>query len=65
MSLDISGGEQDNNLALWARRIDEDSVDIYQPDICYMGGIERTMRVVEWRKKPVKLLPRTQPICHE
>ena len=30
--------------------IDNDIVDIYQPDICYMGGIERTMRVVNMAK---------------
>ena len=46
LPIDVTGGEQDNNLALWKYMIDNDTVDIYQPDVCYMGGIERTMRVV-------------------
>ncbi len=47
LSIDVTGGEQDNNLALWKYMIDNDTVDVYQPDICYMGGIERTLRVVK------------------
>jgi L-alanine-DL-glutamate epimerase-like enolase superfamily enzyme len=47
LPMDVSGGEQDNNLALWKYMIDNNTVDIYQPDICYMGGIERTLRVVK------------------
>ena len=46
LTLDVTGGEQDNNLAVWRYMIDNDTVDVYQPDICYMGGIERSMRVV-------------------
>jgi len=47
LPIDVAGGEQDNNLAMWKYMIDNDTVDVYQPDICYMGGIERTMRVVK------------------
>ncbi len=46
LEIDVTGGEQDNNLALWKMMIEQDTVNVYQPDICYMGGIERTMRVV-------------------
>jgi len=46
LPMDVTGGEQDNNLALWKHMIDNDTVNIYQPDVCYMGGIERIMRVV-------------------
>jgi L-alanine-DL-glutamate epimerase-like enolase superfamily enzyme len=45
LRLDVTGGEQDNNLALWKHMIDSRTVDVVQPDICYLGGIERTLRV--------------------
>lgn len=45
LSIDVAGGEQDNNLALWQYMIRDRVVDIVQPDICYVGGIERAMRV--------------------
>ena len=56
LSLDVTGGEQDNNLALWKYMIDNSTVDIYQPDVCYMGGIERTMRVVEMARQAGKTI---------
>ena len=56
LSLDVTGGEQDNNLALWKYMIDNDTVDIYQPDICYMGGMERTMRVVNMAAEAGKII---------
>jgi len=45
LGLDVCGGEQDNNLALWKHMIEARVVDVVQPDICYVGGIERTLRV--------------------
>lgn len=56
LALDVTGGEQDNNLALWKYMIDNDTVDIYQPDVCYMGGIERTLRVVEMAQQAGKTI---------
>jgi len=47
LSLDVSGGEQDNDLAQWRRMIAMKAVDITQPDILYIGGIARTMRVAK------------------
>ena len=47
LPIDVAGGEQDNNLALWKYMIDNGVVDVCQPDICYLGGIERTLRVVK------------------
>lgn len=43
----VAGGEQDNDLAQWRRMIDMDAVDIVQPDVCYLGGISRTLEVAE------------------
>jgi len=56
LPMDITGGEQDNNLALWKYMIDNNTVDIYQPDICYMGGIERTLRVVNMAAAAGKII---------
>ena len=45
LDIDVSGGEQDWDLATWARMIEMRAVDIVQPDIMYMGGLTRTLRV--------------------
>ncbi|MEI6459129.1 MAG: mandelate racemase/muconate lactonizing enzyme family protein [Pseudomonadota bacterium] len=45
LSLDVTGGEQDWDLPTWQRMIDERVVDIVQPDVMYMGGISRTLKV--------------------
>lgn len=45
LSLDVTGGEQDWDLAAWQRMIDERVVDIVQPDVMYLGGLARTLKV--------------------
>ncbi len=45
LNIDVSGGEQDCDLTIWKRMIDMRAVDIVQPDILYLGGIARTLRV--------------------
>ena len=47
LSIDVTGGEQDWDLSTWRRIIEMHAVDVLQPDIMYMGGIYRTMKVVE------------------
>ncbi len=51
LSLDVTGGEQDCDLALWKMAMEMRAVDVAQPDICYLGGICRTLKVVEMAKK--------------
>jgi L-alanine-DL-glutamate epimerase-like enolase superfamily enzyme len=51
LSLDVTGGEQDCDLALWKFAIGMRCVDVPQPDICYLGGLTRTLKVVEMAKK--------------
>ncbi len=41
----VAGGEQDNDLAQWRRMIKMHAVDIVQPDILYLGGVARALRV--------------------
>ena len=50
LSLDVTGGEQDWDLATWQRMIELRAVDIVQPDVMYMGGIWRTLKVVQMAK---------------
>ena len=45
LKIDVAGGEQDNSLALWRYMVRDRVVDIVQPDVCYVGGMVRTMRV--------------------
>jgi L-alanine-DL-glutamate epimerase-like enolase superfamily enzyme len=45
LSVDVSGGEQDCELPVWRRMLVEHVVDIAQPDVLYLGGIARTLRV--------------------
>jgi L-alanine-DL-glutamate epimerase-like enolase superfamily enzyme len=47
LELDVAGGEQDWDLATWKQMIDMRAVDIVQPDVMYMGGLSRTLQVVE------------------
>ena len=47
LDIDVTGGEQDCDLPTWKRMIDMRAVDIVQPDILYLGGISRTLRVCE------------------
>lgn len=51
LDIDVTGGEQDCDLPTWKRMIDMRAVDIVQPDILYIGGISRTLRVVEMAMK--------------
>jgi L-alanine-DL-glutamate epimerase-like enolase superfamily enzyme len=45
LKMPVAGGEQDNDLAQWQRMTRMKAVDIVQPDICYMGGLARSLRV--------------------
>jgi len=47
LSIDVTGGEQDCELQNWQRMISERVVDIVQPDICYLGGMLRTLEVAK------------------
>ncbi|MFC5387416.1 mandelate racemase/muconate lactonizing enzyme family protein [Aquamicrobium segne] len=45
LDIAVTGGEQDCEIATWRHMIDMRAVDIVQPDILYLGGISRTLRV--------------------
>jgi L-alanine-DL-glutamate epimerase-like enolase superfamily enzyme len=45
LAVAVTGGEQDCELPTWRRMIEMRAVDVVQPDILYLGGISRTLRV--------------------
>jgi L-alanine-DL-glutamate epimerase-like enolase superfamily enzyme len=47
LGLDVAGGEQDCLLSQWRRIVGMPAVDVVQPDICYLGGLTRTLQVAE------------------
>jgi L-alanine-DL-glutamate epimerase-like enolase superfamily enzyme len=51
LKLDVTGGEQDCELQNWQLMIDMKAVDIIQPDVCYLGGMTRTLRVASMAEK--------------
>jgi L-alanine-DL-glutamate epimerase-like enolase superfamily enzyme len=51
LKIPVAGGEQDNDLAQWQRMIRMHAVDIVQPDICYVGGVARALRVAAMGEK--------------
>ncbi|MBX2879572.1 MAG: mandelate racemase/muconate lactonizing enzyme family protein [Granulosicoccus sp.] len=47
LTLDVTGGEQDCELQNWRLMIAMRAVNIVQPDICYLGGLSRTLAVAQ------------------
>ncbi|MEZ5913354.1 MAG: mandelate racemase/muconate lactonizing enzyme family protein [Paracoccaceae bacterium] len=45
LTIDVTGGEQDCMMERWRTMIAGRIVDVLQPDICYLGGMARTLRV--------------------
>ena len=45
LAIDVAGGEQDCMIPTWRQMIDIRAVDIIQPDVCYLGGLTRTLQV--------------------
>ncbi|PTX45591.1 L-alanine-DL-glutamate epimerase-like enolase superfamily enzyme [Gemmobacter caeni] len=45
LEIDVTGGEQDCDMAQWQRIVAAPAVDVVQPDILYLGGLTRTLDV--------------------
>ncbi len=45
LAIQVAGGEQDCSLADWQRMVNLPAFDIVQPDILYVGGLSRALRV--------------------
>ncbi|MBE3099343.1 MAG: mandelate racemase/muconate lactonizing enzyme family protein [Planctomycetes bacterium] len=47
LNMPVAGGEQDCWMYNWRRMIAIHAVDIVQPDVCYVGGMSRALRVAK------------------
>jgi L-alanine-DL-glutamate epimerase-like enolase superfamily enzyme len=45
LDIPVAGGEQDCSVSQWRRMIRARAFDIVQPDVCYIGGLTRALRV--------------------
>ena len=64
LSLDVTGGEQDCEMSIWRQMIDMRAVDVVQPDVCYIGGISRTLQGGRASRpsRPALHATRSQPV---
>jgi L-alanine-DL-glutamate epimerase-like enolase superfamily enzyme len=51
LKLDVTGGEQDCDLSTWKRIIEMRAVNVVQTDVCYLGGLTRTLKVAEMARQ--------------
>jgi len=47
LSIDVTGGEQDCDFRIWRDMVDRKIVNIFQPDVMYLGGLTRTLQVAK------------------
>ena len=47
LSIDVAGGEQDCDLRIWRDMVERKIVNIFQPDVMYLGGLTRTLQVAK------------------
>ncbi|WP_421695618.1 mandelate racemase/muconate lactonizing enzyme family protein [Aestuariivirga sp.] len=47
LSIDVTGGEQDCEFTTWGTMIGMRAVDVVQPDVMYLGGMLRSLRVAK------------------
>lgn len=51
LDINVAGGEQDCEFSVWKQIIDQRVVDIVQPDVLYLGGMARSMRLAAMAAK--------------
>lgn len=51
IGLQVAGGEQDYVDTMWERMINGRVMDVCQPDILYIGGFSRALRIAEYAAK--------------
>jgi L-alanine-DL-glutamate epimerase-like enolase superfamily enzyme len=58
LDIPIAGGEQDFYLPAWRQIVEQQAVDIVQPDICYIGGLTRALKVADMAvEKELRCIP--------
>jgi len=51
LEVPVAGGEQDCSVSQWRRMVNVRAFDIVQPDVCYIGGLTRALRVAAMAKE--------------
>jgi L-alanine-DL-glutamate epimerase-like enolase superfamily enzyme len=51
LDVPVAGGEQDCSVSQWRRIVNTRAFDIVQPDVCYIGGLTRALRVAAMAKE--------------
>ena len=51
LEIDVTGGEQDCDFRIWKDMIDRKIVNIFQPDVMYMGGLTRILKLANMINK--------------
>ena len=60
IGIPVAGGEQDYIDTMWERMIDQRVMDVCQPDLLYIGGYSRALRIAEHAaKKGLQVTPHT------
>ena len=47
LTIDVTGGEQDCDIRIWRDMVERKIVNIFQPDVMYLGGLTRTLKVAK------------------
>ena len=47
LTIDVTGGEQDCDIRIWKDMVERKIVNIYQPDVMYLGRLTRTLQVAK------------------
>ena len=47
LAIDVTGGEQDCDMRIWNDMVKNRIVNIFQPDVMYLGGLTRTLQVAK------------------
>ncbi len=47
LSIDVTGGEQDCDLRIWRDMVYRKIVNIFQPDVMYMGGLTKALKAAK------------------
>ena len=47
LAIDVTGGEQDCDTRIWNDMVKNRIVNIFQPDVMYLGGLTRTLQVAK------------------
>ena len=47
LNIDVTGGEQDCDIRIWKDMVNRKIVNIFQPDVMYLGGLTRALKVAK------------------